>query len=1023
MRGVDVDWSVVFEGAGARPVKLPSYAFQRRRYWLGPQAAGPGDLASAGLDVAGHPLFGAVLPLADGEGLLFTGGISTDSHPWLAEHVVLGAVLVPGMAWVEVALHVARVAGCDTVQELVMEAPLVLSEHERVALQVSVGAPEDAGRRALEIHTSRLAHAGALPSERAWTRHARGVLCDSGVSEQRTRQALEQQVASITAGVWPPPGAEEMPVAELYDFMADLGFDYGPIFLGVSAIWRRGEELFTEVRLPEGQHAQGRTYGIHPGLLDSLVQPGAIRIPGLQQMTIPFSVSGVSIFATGACVLRACISGAQAGETSLIATDEAGAVVLALDSLTGRPFHREQLARLRGEGGSLLRMEWIAPAAGEHGGFGPGGCSGWRPTLVGAEGNPLEGALRAAGAKPETYADLDALSEALDRGLAPPETVLGDATERAVESCEMSTVESCEISSENGAEGVAIAVGATTRRVLGLMQRWLAEERLGASTLAVVTRGALATSAGAEVPEVAQAAVWGLVRSAQSEHPGRFTLIDLDGEETSCNALPDVLAGALAQEESQVAIRAGAVLVPRLKQVAHPEPPDRHRFDRHGTVLITGGTGGIGALLAKHLVARHGVGHLLLASRRGAQAPGATELEAELAELGARVRIAACDVADREQLRALLASISEEHPLRAVVHAAGVLDDGVIYSLTPERIDRVLAPKAYAALHLHELTQSIDLAAFVLFSSVAGTLGNGGQGNYAAANACLDALAAHRRAHGLPAVSIAWGPWVQAEGMGERLRDADWAKLGRAGVAPLTPEAGLELFDAACSLEDAQLVALRIDAAAQHAQAKAGALAPMLRGLVRRPISDRSANGTSEAGRDSLVRRLAAAPAHERERVAQDVVCAHAAAILGYDSHAAIEAQQTFKELGFDSLAAVEFRNRLNIATGLALPATLIFDYPTPVVLADYLLAELGSDGVMADAHPFDPELDELERRLASLPVGETERLRVRRRLQTILSGLGEEPALEDGLAVAQMMRSASAEEVFDFIDGELRGA
>ncbi len=1055
VRGVHVDWGRAFEAAGARPVKLPTYAWQRRRFWLQPYAAGLGDVAAAGLDPAGHPLLGAALPLPDGEGWLFTGSLSLERTPWLAEHVVMGTVLVPGAAHAELALHVARAAGCDTVQELVMEEPVVLAAREQVALQVAVGAPDDSGRRTLTIHTSRRPRGGeppwegASPDERVWTRHVSGVLACSGLDGQQRSRTLAQRAAAATGGVWPPSGADSVAAGELHELMAELGFDYGPAFKGATAIWRRGEDLFAEVRLPQEYHAQARTYGIHPALLDSAMQPAALYPPRLSQMMIPFSWNGVSAYATGACALRVCLSPAPGGAVSLIATDETGAVVLAFDALVGREVFREQIERLRsGGGGSLLRVEW-------------------EPLAAAAAG--------AAGASPEVYGDLLALSEGLDGGAAAPLVVLVQAAESAAETVEgaesaaetdegvesaadtvegaesaAEIVEAAEPAAETQAAGgdaggedaarVASAVSACTHRVLGLMQQWLAREELGESTMVVLTRGAVATDTRETLPGLAQAAVWGLVRSAQSEHPGRFTLVDLDGEESSDVALAGALADAASGHEPQLAIRGGVALVPRLRRVrpAPPTPEDKpsagagategdangaapptgelgSRFDAHGTVLVTGGTGGLGALVARHLVVAHGVRHLLLVSRRGMRAPGARALEEELAGLGAEVSVAACDVSDREQLRALVESISAEHPLRAVVHAAGVLDDGVLASLTPERVDGVLAPKAHAALHLHELTRDLDLSAFVLFSSVAGTLGAPGQGNYAAANALLDALAVHRRACGLPAVSIAWGPWAQADGMADRLPAAEQVKGARAGVTPLTPREGLELFDTASALEEGLLVAMRLQAAALRAGARSGALPAMLRGLVRAPLR------AADAERGALVGRLAAVPEHERGQVVRDVVCAEAAGILGYDSPGAIEARLTFKELGFDSLAAVEFRNRLVLATGLALPTTLIFDHPTPAALAEHLLGELGSGGVAA-VDPFDPALDELERRLASLPADDAHRLRVTRRLQTILSGLGGEHPPHDGLAVAQMVQGASAEEVFDFIDAELRG-
>ncbi len=438
-------------------------------------------------------------------------------------------------------------------------------------------------------------------------------------------------------------------------------------------------------------------------------------------------------------------------------------------------------------------------------------------------------------------------------------------------------------------------------------------------------------------------------------------------------------------------------------------------LDPRGTVLITGGTGALGAHLARHLVSRHGAGHLLLASRRGADAAGTGELRAELESLGADVAIVACDVSDREDLARLLHSIPEAHPLCGVVHTAGVLDDGVIAALTPERVDRVLAAKVDAAWNLHELTERMDLQAFVLFSSAAGTLGSPGQGSYAAANVFLDALAAHRRALGLTATSLAWGLWEQAGGMAGGLSEADRSRMARAGVGVLSVERGLELFDGALDVGEALMLPAPLDPAALRAQARAGVIPAILSDLVRVPARRQAEQG------ESLTRRLAQTPEPEREAVAIGLVRAQVAAVLGRSSPEEIDPRRTFKELGFDSLGAVELRNRLNVTTGLRLPATLVFDYPTPAAFAGYLLAEL--DLGSAAWATADGELDRLEALLTAAAADDDQRAKIATRLQALLARLGDragEQDLEDGEEVD--LETASDDEMFELIDRELKG-
>ncbi|MET8467954.1 type I polyketide synthase, partial [Micromonospora zamorensis] len=357
-------------------------------------------------------------------------------------------------------------------------------------------------------------------------------------------------------------------------------------------------------------------------------------------------------------------------------------------------------------------------------------------------------------------------------------------------------------------------------------------------------------------------------------------------------------------------------------------------LDPDGVVLLTGGTGAIGAAVARHLVTTHGARHLVLAGRRGPDAPGAADLADELRGLGASVTVAACDVADRSAAAALVVASTTDRPLTAVVHLAGVLDDGVLDAMTPDRLAGVLRPKADAAWHLHDLTRDQPLAAFVLFSSLSGLLGAAGQANYAAANAFLDGLAAHRRAQGRPAISLAWGPWTATTSMAGRLDDTDTRRMDRTGVLGFSTAEGLALLDAALGIDESLSVPVRL----ARTVAAGTTPPPLLRGLVRGATRPAGTAGPADAA-TALRRRLAAAPA-EVERILLEIVVADVAAVLGHDP-SGIVAGRAFKELGFDSLTAVELRNRLGAATGLRLSATLAFDHPSPLALVAHLRDEL----------------------------------------------------------------------------------
>ncbi|MEU5693428.1 SDR family NAD(P)-dependent oxidoreductase [Actinosynnema sp. NPDC020468] len=838
VRGLTLDWSAIIPRADHIP--LPTYPFQRERFWL--EATPGADVAAAGLTDPDHPVLGAAVDPADRDELVLTGRVSTRTHPWLADHAALGAVLFPGTAFLELALHAGDRVGTPHVEELTLETPLVLTETP-VRVQVVVG-PDEGGRRSIAVHSA---------TDGPWTRHATGVL------------TAHDEPAEVFD--W-PADAEPVPLRELHDRFAALGLDYGPAFQGVRGVWRRGEELFAEVTLPEDLDATG--FGVHPALLDAALHPLALLG---DELRLPFGWTGVRLRATGATTLRVRLAGG-----GITAVDPAGAAVLSVASLVVRPVSAGQLAV------DVHRLEWVDVPV------------------------PAREPVPVRVFRPE-----------------PPE---GD---------------------------VPAAAHAVAAHTLAHLREFLAEPT--DVPLAVV-----------EPPGLAGSTVVGLVRSAQTEHPGRVVLVDH----------PDAVQPALAAGEPHVRLHEGRLRAPRL--AVAPRPGHRP-LDPTGTVLITGASGTVAAAVARHLVERHDAPRLLLVSRSGADPHG-------LAGLPADVRIAPCDVADRAQVDAVLRG----ERLTAVVHAAGVLDDATVANLTGERLHRVLRPKVDGAWHLHEATLDHDLTHFVLFSSAAGTFGGPGQANYAAANTFLDALAEHRHRRHLPATSLAWGLWARRSGLTGGLGADDLARLARGGLGAWSTEQGLALVDAALGSAEPTLVPVRLDRAAL---AKVDPLPAVLRGLVRarKPVAS--------------VPRPAGLPPAEQEAALLELVRALAATVLAHPDPAAIDASRPFADLGFDSLTAVELRNRLGTATGVRLAATAVFDHPTPGALAAHLRERL-------DPTPIDGArraLAQLEHALVD--ASDHDQAAVATRLRVLLRSLDRD-VTPDGLD------TASADDLIDFIDHEL---
>ncbi|MCM4084180.1 type I polyketide synthase [Paractinoplanes hotanensis] len=832
VRGQDVDWRAVL---GDGPVvELPTYPFQHKRFWPRPRTGGSRDALGLGLAETGHPLLGAAVEAPDAESVLLTGLVSLRTHPWLADHVVLGRPILPGTAFAEMARAAGERAGLPVVEELLLQAPLPVPDRGGVQLRVSVSG------NAVTIHAR-------TDDADPWTAHATGTLA-----------AETPAPAAPDLVTWPPAGAELVDLTGFYEQTATSGLTYGPAFRGLRAVHKAGDDVYAEVELDHP--AAG--YGLHPALFDSVLH--AIAAGGLfgpDETRLPFALAGLRVLAPAGFRLRAHLSRVGSGDSvRLSLADEAGTPVAEVDALTLRPVSATPQAsadRL------LYGVEWI-----------PQEASGFAPDAV-----------LALGDEPPTSG-----------------TVLVDA----------------------GAPGTAFDRSVA---LLALLQKFDGDR--------LVVRAPLDDPDGA--------ALWGLVRSAQSEQPGKYFL--LDDFESAPVFPPGRSGGGRPTPEDQhvydlpqVKIRGGKVLVPRLTRVQPPATPDGHAANRpdfgDGTVVVTGATGTLGGLIARHLVEAHGVRKLLLLSRSG----GTLDIEGATA--------VACDLSDPEAVNEALAG----REITAVIHAAGVLDDGLINDLTPERLETVFRAKVDAARNLAAAVDGQPLRAFVLFSSAAGILGNAGQGNYAAANAFLDAYASGLRSQDIPATSLAWGLWDA--GMGGALSDAERARARQGGIVPLTEEQGLAAFDAALATGRAAVAPLALDFAPMREAAAAGLLPPLLASLVR--VSQRKQSADT-----GLARRLAALPAAQREKAVLDLVRTHVAAVLGYEGPAAVEVERAFRELGFDSLTAVDLRNRLATVTGLTLPSTLVFDYPNTLALAAHLAGELVGAAPAEKAGPNRARTDE----------------------------------------------------------------
>ncbi|MEU6314739.1 SDR family NAD(P)-dependent oxidoreductase [Streptomyces sp. NPDC047014] len=964
VHGVGVDWDAVFGGTGARAADLPTYAFQRTAYWPSESGTGAGDVSSAGLEPTGHPLLGAMVSQASGGDVLFTGELSLAAQPWLADHRILDSALFPGTGFLELALWAGERLEAGHVGELVVLSPLILPERGGVTVQVAVGEATGAGHRPVAVYSR--PSAGA-----AWTRHAEGHL---------TAEAAAGEAERLS--VWPPEGAQPLGLDGFYPALAASGTAYGPVFQGLTAAWRRDGEVYAEITLPPQATDDARAFGAHPALLDAALHTLAF-LPTAQDSDgpfLPFSWREVSAHrqGSGSCRVR-LTAGEGTGEVTASLWTSDGSPLATVGGLSLRTVSRSQLGTTATS--SLYRADWTAAPTGA-----PAGAPALHWAVVGQEP-----------AGDGHYPDLAALRQALADGAPVPDNVLVTFASPAT-------------------DPDAAAARTAVHTALGLVRTWTEEELFDKSTLVLCTRGAVEARPGEGVRDLAHSPVWGLARSAQLEHPGRLLLVDLDPGSTLTDlAQAQALTRVDTTDAAQFAVRDGAVLVPTVVRhtvdTAAPAAP----WPSEGTTLITGATGMIGALLARHLVRDHGVRHLVLTSRSGPAAPGAAELQRELTEEGAQVRVIACDAADREALATVLGTIPASAPLVGVVHAAGVVDDGLLGSLTAGQVDRVLTPKVDAAVNLHELTASFGLRAFAVCSSLAGALGGGGQTAYAAANAYLDALCRQRRADGLPALALAWGPWESSGGMTAQLEEADLRRIARAGMTPLGRAEGMELFDAAHAAGEPVLLPFRFEPAGLSSADRA-ALPEALRTLVPRPRRD---TGAPAAGPSALRDRLGRLAQDDRVAALESLVRAEVASVVALPSGDAVPVTKAFKSLGFDSLMAVDLRNRLTAITGVRLSATLVFDHPNTRALAAHLLAGLDLETV-AEADPALLALKGLESAVRALEPGTGDRGALATRLRVLLStleaGTPEEGEEEDA---GIDLDSVSAAELVSLLDDE----
>ncbi|WP_241741100.1 type I polyketide synthase [Streptomyces sp. L2] len=867
VHGRRIDWRRTVP-AGER-ADLPTYAWDPERHWTEPETTGGG---TALFDRAGHPLLGIQLQSADETRWTFRGEWSPATADWLPDHTVFGRTVVSGTTLLELcraALDVARPDHPADVTGLLLLSPLVLPASGTVEVSVEVvtagAAPE------ITVHSRPRGH-----DTTGWTLHATASAADS------------LPLPADPPPAWPET-AEEAWAARTYDRLADLGLGYGPAFQGVRSAVRTGDgELLARLALPAAARDSADPYPLHPALLDAALHVTAALGEGDGRVLLPVAVGRCALppGATGELTARVRRTGGTATDVTLDVTlwDTDGLPAGHLADVRLRAADPADLDTGTENARHLYEIAWTAVTGT------PPPASRVRWTVTGDPGT--EAALRGPHEEP---GDSASGADIAVRFWPRPEP---DAAPAAA----------------------AHALAATALAELQDLIALPAEQAPDRTVW--VTRGAVAAADGDPVAGYAQSVLWGLARSARAEHPGLgLTLLDLDDSDPA----PALTAALGLPDEPELAVREAGLLAPRLVR-ARPAGSSPDPVPAEGTVLITGGLGAVGRHIAR-LLAQHGVPRLLLTARRGPEDPRAGDTLAQLAVLGAAAEVVACDVTDAHAVAGVLARAGDS--LRGVVHCAGILDDGVVAELTPERLARVLAPKVDGAAHLHRLTAGTPLDLFLLVSSAAGVVGNAGQGNYAAANVFLDQLAQHRRALGLPGSSVSYGAWA---GEGLAAAHADLDRMARLGHRALTPEQGRDLTLLSLRRDAPHLVAWSLDLPRLRRTDAAGTA--LWRSLLPPPRTGRNAG-------DALADRLARLPEPERAARVLALVRDEVARALGLRSAESVRPDQPLRDLGMDSVTAVELRNRIGTRLGTRLPATLLFDHPTADRLATHLLTHV----------------------------------------------------------------------------------